>query len=223
MSETKDTSPGSRLSGKIPGPDATLRTVLRDKRAWIDGSVTPLLFLGINALWGLVPAVIVAAAWGISLVVFRLVRKEKFSYAVGGLVGMAVALVIALRTGRASMYFLPSVLFGGLYGAIALTSVLLRKPASLYLARVVEGKPDEWYRIPRVRSTHMAVTAAWGLFLMGRSGIRYYLISIDSEAGLAATFVALGLPATAALAIGSWGFLRHRLKSVPFAEMTASE
>lgn len=199
----------------IPGPDATFGEMLSDRRAWTDGAATPLIFLGANSLWGLQPAVAVAAGWGVGIALYRLARRQKAVYAFGGLLGLGFALFIAVRTGSATGYFLPNVVIGAAYGLAGLVSVLLRRPASAFLVRAVDRKPLDWYRQPRVRNAHMLVTGVWSVFFLARSSIRYYLIQAGSEAGLALTTVLLGPPPTALLAVGTWAFLRKRLASVP--------
>lgn len=199
----------------IPGPDATIAGVLSDRRAWTDGAATPLIFLGANALWGLRPAAVVAASWGLGIAAYRLARREKVSYALGGLMAMGLALFIALRTGNAGGYFLPNAVMGAAYGAAGLVSVIARRPASALLARAVEGKSVEWYRQTRVRNAHLLVTAVWSTFFLARSGIRLYLIQAGSEAGLALSIVLLGPPPTALLAVGTWAFLKKSLAQVP--------
>ena len=214
-SERAPVGPAEGLPSRIPGPEASLREILSDRRAWIEGMVPPLLFLSTNSLFGLVPAAIISAGWAVSTAVFRLVRRQKASYAIGGIFGLAIALVIALRTGRASTYFLPNVVFGTIYGLIGLASVVIRRPVSAAIVRFIDQKPKDWYALPRVRNTHMVVTAVWSIFLIVRSGIRYYLISIDSETGLAVATIAFGVPATALLFVGSWAFIKRRLSAVP--------
>lgn len=201
--------------GPIADPSATISEMLTDRRAWTDGAITPLIFLGANSLWGLQNAAVAAGAWGLAVAAYRLIRRQSPRYAVGGLFGLGLALFIALRTGTAGGYFLPNVVIGYLYGTAGLVSVLIGKPGSAALARLVEKKPVEWYRQPRVRNAHMLVTLVWTIFFLGRSSIRLYLIQVGSEAGLALTTVLLGPPPFALLAVGTWAFLRRRLASVP--------
>lgn len=197
----------------IPGPDVTIREMLTDRRALTDGLVTPLLFLTVNSLAGLVPAAITAGAWGFSSAVYRLIRRQKVRFALSGLLGLGVALLVALRTGRAATYFLPNVVFGYINGAIGLVSVVIAKPVSAILVRLVEGKPHEWYEAPRVRQTHQIVTAAWSVLFILRATVRAVLIAQDSEWGLAVTTFTLGLPATALMVVGSWAFVKRRLRT----------
>jgi uncharacterized membrane protein len=210
-SETAEPIEEQRLPGRVPGPNVTLREMLTDRRAWIDGMIPPLLFLATNAIWGLVPAAIAAITWAVGTLAYRLARRHKSIYAVGGIFGLALALGFALLTGRASTYFLPNAVIGAVYGLIGLGSIAIGRPLSTAIARVIDQRSREWYAQPRVRNTHIVVTATWSLFMVARSAIRYYLITIDSEWGLAVTTIALGLPATGLLLVGSWAFIKRRL------------
>lgn len=202
--------PAAALKERIPGPETNFREMLTDPKAIMDSAIAPLIFVGANSYLGLKPAAIAAGAWGVLTGIYRLVRKQKVTYAISGLIGLGIALALALRSGKASNYFLPNILIGAAYGAIALISVLIRHPASVFVARLVEGKPPEHYLQPFVRSTHMIVTLAWALFFLGRSGFRWVLVQQDRTGALAATGFLLGPVATAAMVAGTYGFLKWR-------------
>lgn len=202
------------LRPPIPGPDVTIREMLTDRRALADGLITPLLFVTVNSFAGLTSAAIAAAAWGLSVAGYRLIRRQKIRFAISGLVGLGIALLIALRTGRAATYFLPNVIFGFLYGAAGLVSIALRRPLTAILVRFVERRPPEWYELHRVKQTHIVLTAVWSLFFIARATVRAMLIARDSEWGLALTTVILGLPATALLVVASWTILKRRLRGI---------
>lgn len=198
----------------IPGPNVTIQEMLTDRRALTDGLITPLLFLAINSIAGLVPAVVAAGGWGVGLAFYRLIRRQRINLALSGLLSLGIALLIVLRTGRASTYFLPNAVFGYLAGAIGLISVALGKPVSGHLVRLVEGRPADWYQLPRVKGTHLIVTAAWSLLFILRATVRAILIARDSEWGLAVTTLTLGLPVTAMMVVGSWAFVKRRLRGL---------
>lgn len=198
----------------IPGPDVSFRQLLSDPRTFVDGVVPTILFVATNAFWGLGPAAASAAGFAMAMVAYRIARRHRVAQAFGGLAGVGIALVIALRTGKASAYFVPGVVTGSLMGLVALASVLVGRPATAAIARIVQGHPASWYRSPRVRNAHAVVTLAWTLSFWGRAALRAWLVAND-ETALAGVSVALGFPVTAAMLVGSWAFLRWRLADVP--------
>jgi hypothetical protein len=202
----------------FPGPDESVGDMLRDRRFYTDGAVPPVLFVTVNAIWGLNPAAIAAAAFALAVGVWRIVRRERVIHALSGMFGLAIALLIALKTGEAANYFVPGVITGSIIALAGIVSVLVGRPLTAVLFKLVENKPAEWYRMPRVRLAHVVVTLAWTLLIGGRTALRGYLIIKDQPELLGAQSIVLGLPLTAALAVASWAFLKRFLAGVPEPE-----
>lgn len=200
------------LRTPIPGPEATVRKMFTDRRAIFDSAVPPFLFVGVNAFAGLGPAVAASATWGVGTVVYRLVRRQQLSYVFSGLVGLGIAVLIAVRTGRAANFFLPGVVIGVAYGTVAIASAIARRPASAFVVRFVEGKSKQWYEQAEVRSAHVIVTYVWGLFFLARALLRWILIDQNNTGALAVTAFVLGYPATAAMVLGTYAFLKKKLQ-----------
>lgn len=205
------------------GPEVDLKEMLTDPKAIMDGVVPPVLFVGVNALTNVKTAAYVAGTFGILVAVYRLIRRQKINYVAGGLLGLGLSIFLAVRSGKASSYFLPNTIIGLVYGGVALLSVLVARPLSAFLSRTLEDKPKNWYRLPRVRRSHQLVTGTWALFFLARSAFRLMLINQGREGELAATAVLLGFPAIAALTVGSWAFLRWRHGNEPVPEYMVTE
>lgn len=194
-------------------PGAVVRQMYGSKRAIIDTSVPPVLFVTTNGFLGLGPAAAIAAGYGLATAAYRAVRKQQARQALFGLLGLGIALAIALRTGRASNYFLPNVISGYVLALAAIVSVLVRRPLTALLAQALEGKPWEHYAQARLRNAHATVTAVWGLWFVLRSSVRAVLIAQDRPEALGVTAVALGTPATVALVLASFAYIRWRMAS----------
>jgi hypothetical protein len=193
---------------RVPDPAAILRQTYGDRRGMIDVTIPPVLFVTANTFTSLTVAAAVAATYGVGTAIYRIARKHQARQALFGLLGLGFALGLALRTGRASSYFLPNVIGGFVLASAALISVALRKPASAFLARALA--PDRPER-PGARNAHMIVTAAWGTWFLVRSTVRTVLIVQDRPEALGVTAIALGAPATVALLAATFAFLRWRL------------
>ncbi|NUS94754.1 MAG: DUF3159 domain-containing protein, partial [Nocardia sp.] len=63
------------------------------------------VFVAANAVLPLAPTIGISLAVGVALTVFRLVRGERFSSVVGGLLGIGVAVGIVAWTGSAKDFF----------------------------------------------------------------------------------------------------------------------
>ena len=197
------------------GPEVNVKEMLTDPKAIIDSAVPPVLFVGANYFFGLQTAAIVAGAFGVITFIYRIVRREKLQYVVSGMLGLALAIFLALRTKRASSYFLPNTLISAAYGTVFLLSAVIRRPLTVYITKIVESKPAEWYKRKRVRNAHTILTIAWAMFFLGKAGLRWWFITNEHEGQLAASAIYLGFPAFAAMTAGGWAFLRWRLGSEP--------
>jgi len=196
---------------RIPSPETTLREMLTDRKAIFDSAFAPIVFVAVDSFVNLKAAAIAAASLGIATAVFRLVRRQKVTYAVSGLFGLGLAIALALRSGRSSDFFLPSVIFGGIYGVLAIVSAAVGRPVSSYLAKVIEQRPADHYTHGKVKRAHMLITIVWGAFFLARAGFRWFLIQRGSTGALAASALFLGYPATALLIAGTYAYLKLKL------------
>ncbi|MEO9220265.1 MAG: DUF3159 domain-containing protein, partial [Mycobacteriaceae bacterium] len=72
----------------------------------IASSVPVVVFVIVNSVAGLTPAIWFAVGSAVAIAGLRLVRKEALQPAISGLFGVAIAAYIAHRTGSAKGYFL---------------------------------------------------------------------------------------------------------------------
>ncbi len=63
------------------------RTVFKGRGSTIDAVISPLVFLVINAIWGLTAAMWTSLAIAATLTVLRLVRRQPWLYALFGMLG----------------------------------------------------------------------------------------------------------------------------------------
>lgn len=197
-----------------PQPDAgaMIRQMYGSKRAIIDTSVPPILFVTTESFIGLTAAAAISAGYGVATAIYRATKKQETKQALFGLGGLAFALALALRTGKASNYFLPNVISGYVLAFAAFVSVLLRKPLTALFAQALEGKPPEYYAQRVVRNAHAIVTIVWASWFTVRSSVRAVLIAQDRSEALGVTAIALGTPATVLLVVASFWFLGRRTR-----------
>ncbi|HEX9711026.1 MAG TPA: DUF3159 domain-containing protein [Actinomycetota bacterium] len=206
-----------------PDVGAMVRQMYGSKRAIIDTSVPPVLFVTTESFIGLGAAAAISAGYGVATAIYRATRKQETKQALFGLGGLGIALALALRTGRASSYFLPNVISGYVLALAAIVSVLVRRPLTALFAQALEGKPAEHYAERAIRNAHVVVTIVWGLWFTIRSSVRAVLIAQDRSEALGVTAIALGTPATVALVLASFWFLARRAGAKPEVAPTASD
>ena len=200
---------------------AKLRSMIGGKRDIADGAIPAVIFVVANAIWSLTVASIASGAYGIGITLYRLIRRQDAKRALFGLVGLGIAIAIALRTGSASAYFVPGVILGLLFGVLTLLTVVMKQPTSAMFAMALEKKPAEYYKVPRVLRAHMLLTTIWAVVFIGRAALRAGLIVNDETALLGASAIVLGYPVTIGLAGLSVLYLRRIAATVEVSENEA--
>src|SRR5205814_3767498 len=98
---------GDELPRRPPSP----LELLGDRRAVVDTGLGPIAFVVANALFGLHTAAYVAVGLAVLVMIERLIRRRPVTNAIGGVLGTGLAVFIALRSGHASGYFVPRMLY----------------------------------------------------------------------------------------------------------------
>ncbi|HEX9775315.1 MAG TPA: DUF3159 domain-containing protein [Actinomycetota bacterium] len=193
---------------------AKLRKAIGGKQGMIDSAGPAVVFATANAVLDLNAAAVAAGAYGVGAAIYRAARKEDVKRAFVGLIGLGIALFLALRSGNAADYFWPGVIGGFLSGTLALLTVAVKQPMSSLLAQTVEDRPPAYFTQPSVVRAHGWVTTGWALWFVAKSGVRLWLIKAGQTELLGASAIALGAPATALFAFLTVLYLRrvgHRL------------
>jgi hypothetical protein len=203
-----------------PGPDPERRKppspleLLTDRRAAVDTGLGPIAFVVTNAIFGLHTAAWVALGLAVLVAIVRLLRHEPVTNAIGGVFGTGLAVFIALRSGAATGYFVPRMIYAGALAVVLAGSALIGRPLLAYLIAALYRMPGEWVRHRGVRRASQELTFAWsGLFAV-RAIVYAVLIAAGSVGGLAAASVVMGWPAFGLLLFISYRFLPPRLRQL---------
>ncbi len=209
MNDGSDSSAVSG-TGSRPGVIDELRE-LYGRVGVADGILPPLLFAGVNTVWGLPAAAIVALGSALLIVTARLLRGKPLRFAVTGLVGTVLAVVLALRSGWAGDYFLPGILSGVITTLAIIGSLIIRRPFVAWSSWIARGWPLTWYWHPRVLPAYMKVTWLWAAFFAIRSSVQWWLYAEGETVVLGLVRIATGWPAFLALLIATYVLGRRRL------------
>ena len=190
------------------------RTVVIGRSSFSDSILPPILFVVLNALLGLR-----VATWGSFITVVliagaRLARGQSPKYALGGLGGMVMAVVVARLLGRAEGYFLPGIVSGFGTVLVALVSLVLRRPMVAWTSYIARRWPWDWYWHPRVRPAYSEVTWIWAAFFAARSLLQFAVFQSETVELLAPTKFLTGWPATFTLLVISYLYGTWRLQNL---------
>jgi hypothetical protein len=188
------------------------RTVFAGRGTLADAVIPPVVFLIINALLGFDYAMWGSLALSLVIAALRLYRGQSLKYAVGGLGGVALAILIARLLDRAEGYFLPTIITGILTVILCGASVLAGRPLVAWTSYFARHWPLDWYWHPKVRPAYTEVTLAWMVFSALKLAPQILLFQ-DAHAGtLAIVNVITGWPATVVLLALSYIYGLWRLQ-----------
>ncbi|GGK90465.1 DUF3159 domain-containing protein [Nocardia jinanensis] len=182
---------------------------------FVYSTIPVVVFVTANAFLPLALTLAISIALGLGLTVFRRLRGERLSAAVGSLLGVAVTAAIVAWTGSAKDFFLIGI-WASLAGfVVTFGSVLARRPLTGVVWNALHGGAHLWRADPAVLRAHDIATFAAAVVFGSRFAIQQWLYLADSTGGLGAARIAMGTPLTvlAALVV-FWAFRRSTQRLV---------
>jgi hypothetical protein len=144
--------------------------------------------------------------------VIRLSKKQPLIYALGGLGGVIVAILIAKLLNRAEGYFLPTIITGAFTIVLCGVSIVAGRPLAAWTSYITRRWPLGWYWHPRVRPAYTEVTIAWTVFFAGKLAVQLLFFQEAQAGALAVVNVITGWPATVVLLALSYVYGLWRLQ-----------
>jgi len=191
-----------------------LRSVVISRGGWGDSFIPPIVFLILNALFGF--EIALWGSIGIALLIsaYRLIKRQRLRFALGGIGGVILAGLIARLVGGAQGYFLPGIISGFFTALLCVISVLFKRPLVAWTSFIARRWPLEWYWHPRVRPAYSEVTLAWGVFFISRTLLQYRLFQQVEAATLGVVQLLTGWPALILLLVASYLYGQWRLQNL---------
>jgi hypothetical protein len=190
------------------------RTVFSSRGTVVDSIVPPVVFLTVNALGRFDVALGAALLSAVGFSLLRLLRRQPLRYAIGGLLAVIAAVLIARSLGRAEGFYVPSIVTGSATLILCLVSILIRRPMVAWTSAIARRWPWEWYWHPRVRPAYTEVTWLWTLYFGLRLFVQLNLFRSQSAELLGLINVLAGWPGIIVLLIISYVYGIWRLKQL---------
>jgi hypothetical protein len=150
-------------------------------------------------LAGLVIGIGLATAVGVALDLYERRRGRAGALALVSVAFVIVQAIVGLVTDSAVVYLAQPVIVSGIWGVANIASAIIGRPLAGVLA-------DAWYPFtPEIKAsqTYRRVfgleSVVWGLYLLGRSGVRMVVLVSGSIGAFALVQFATGVPLTVAL------------------------
>ena len=189
-----------------------LNELLGGRRGTLESALPSVVFVTaylISSSLGL--ALGLALAVAAVLAVLRLFRREKPVRVLAGLAGVAIAAVVAARTGNAADYFLPSLLANVASALVWAASIVARWPLLGVIIGFAIGQKTAWRQDPDLVRAYSNASWIWAGSFLVRAGVNTPLYLTDNLLGLGISRVALGFPMVLLVIAGSWWAIKRSL------------
>ncbi|MDQ1287327.1 MAG: hypothetical protein QG622_892 [Actinomycetota bacterium] len=153
-------------------------------------------------------AVIAALASSVVFAVARLVSRQPLTHALSGVLGIALGAYLAMRTGRAENFVLPSLVKNSAQGAAFALSALVRWPILGLILGMVRGEGVTWRRDPSRLRAYSRATWVWAGMFGVRLAVQVPLWMAGAAAALGFANVVLGLPLFGLVMWLTWAIVR---------------
>lgn len=204
----------------LPSFPEQLASQLGGWRGMVESAIPITVFVVVNLVFSLQPALISSVGLALVIAVYRLAQRKPVRYAVNGLFGIALGALIAWRTGEARDFYLPGILISYGYAAAMILSVVLRHPLVGWLWSVLftQGKSD-WRQDARLMRTFIWLTLVWAAVWIVKVSIQAWLWDSNQEHVLGIARLVLGPPPyLLLLALTIW-VVRRVQRSAPTPEV----
>jgi hypothetical protein len=190
----------------------SLSELLNGRRAAVDASWPAVGFLAgwliLHSIWAGSAGALICA---LGVVAWRLRRGDKPRAVLIGLLGVCVAALIALRTGKAENFFLLQILSNGASVLAWALSIVIRWPLLGLVVGAVLGQKTRWRRDPALLKAYARASWVWVLQYVIRVAVFLPLYAAGQAGVLAAARIALSWPLVAACLAVSWWVIRRTL------------
>lgn len=160
----------------------------------IDSGLPVLVFVIVNAITSLQPAIFAALGAGVLIAILRLVRKKPVTQAVAGLFGVGIAAFIAYKSGSAKGFFAFGIWSYLVYGGALIASILVRWPLIGVIWEGINGRGNSWRSDRKVVRRYDWATGVWIAIFAARYLVQNSLYDQDQVGWLATAKIAMGYP-----------------------------
>jgi len=177
----------------------------------VASSIPVAVFVVVNIITELQPALIAALAAGVVIAIWRIARKQPLQPAVSGLFGVGVAAFIAYRTGEARGFYLPGLIYSAVFALAFLVSVIVRRPLAGVVWHGINGDGQSWRKDPRLLRAYTYASLLWMLVFVARLVLQGLLYLNNEATWLGIARLAMGYPLIGVALLGTiWAVSRAR-------------
>lgn len=173
-------------------------------------SVAPTLLFVV--LYVATRSVMIAAVAAVAVVlialIVRIVQRQSPATVLGGLLGVALGAVLAVRSGEGSDFYAPGIVINAVSLVVLLVSLAARRPLVGLFIGVLDPRVEDWAEDPDARRVYHRATWLFAGLYAAKLAVQVPLLLTGQVAALGVAKLAMGLPAFAVIAYLVW--LMHR-------------
>lgn len=209
-SEDSQAAPSGEPGDAADRPEPTILEQLGGIPGMIYSTVPVVLFVIVNSLTSLRPALFAAVGVAVLIAIWRLVRKEPLQPAISGLFAVGVGALIAHHTGQARDFFLLGIWYSGILAVVFLLSVLVGWPLAGVIWHGINGDGQAWRSDRALRRAYTLATLLWAVMFAVKFVAQRWLYDANEPGWLAVARIA-GYALTGLALLGTlWAVRRAR-------------
>lgn len=198
------------MKDKLKEISEELRSVIKGKT--FDALLPPLVFVITNGAFGLTVASLLSLGTALFFSLFRLLKKQDFKYAFGGLLSVAIASGFAYFAGNARDYFIPRIISSSFMLLMTIGTLLTSMPLSAWASHLTRGWPKDWFKRKDIRPAYFETTILWAALFALRLFVQVILYQGGDLANIFWINSLIGLPFTGLILILTYVYGIWRLR-----------
>lgn len=177
----------SKLTEELGGPRGSFEAAL-------PLLVFTLVYLIIDELG---PAILIGVGSALMPLAVRLVQRSTMRFVGNGVIGIAIAAIFAMATGRAEAAFLPNIVQNAVWVVALGASILVRRPLAGFVIGAVLGDVTGWRNDSALVRLANRLTIVLLVPMVVRVAVQYPLYLAGEVGWLGVARIVLGWPLTA--------------------------
>ncbi|MEY4163593.1 MAG: hypothetical protein RLZZ79_545 [Actinomycetota bacterium] len=180
------------------------------KKGLIDSGAPALIFLiAFNFNKDVTNSAYYALGFSLAVTLLRLIKRDTIQHAISGVIGVAVCVWIANRSGKAEDFYLPGLWTNAIYGTAYAISVFVRWPVVGLILGPLLGENLRWRKDPVRRGIYARATWIWVGLFSTRLAIQYPLYLAGDVNALGTARLIMGYPLFILAAWLTWQIVKN--------------
>lgn len=193
------------LGGVLRQEEFSVRDAVGGPRGVAESVAPTLLFVVLVVVTRSVAvAAIVAVAVVVLALVVRLVQRQSPQTVLGGLIGVALGAVLALRSGDGTDFYAPGIAINVVTLVLLVVSVLARRPLIGLVVGALDPRVADWAQDPDARRVYTRATWLFAGLYAAKLAVQVPLLLSGQVAAMGVAKLAMGLPLFAVVAYLVW-------------------